>query len=52
MRRPHVVHKAEIPRVGARNTFSVWCEAGDLDLSGLTADLAERWVEKHRQETA
>jgi hypothetical protein len=50
MSRAHVVHKGENWGGGNPTTFAVWCEAGDLNLSGLTSELAARWVAKHEAE--
>jgi hypothetical protein len=53
MTRPHVVHKAEQSRgPSLPPLFAVWCSAGDLDLTGLSAELAARWVAKHEGERA
>jgi hypothetical protein len=52
MTREHILHKAEFYNDGRPPLFSVWCSAGDLDLAGLTAELAERWVEKHSREAS
>jgi hypothetical protein len=49
--RPHKVHKASFYR-GPRlaDGWAVWCSAGDLDLTNLTAEQAEVWVAKHQAE--
>lgn len=52
MTRPHVVHKGENPRPGTTATFAVFCEAGDLDLTGLTDEQADVWVQKHQREAS
>lgn len=52
MTRPHVVHKGENWGGGNPTTFSVWCEAGDLDLTGLTNEQADVWVQKHQREAS
>jgi hypothetical protein len=51
MSHAHKVHCVSLykgPKLAER--YDVWCEAGDLDLTNLTAELAANWVAKHTGE--
>jgi hypothetical protein len=46
--RPHKASFYRGPRLA--DGWAVWCSAGDLDLTNLTAEQAEVWVAKHQAE--